>query len=73
MTEKDPLKNFKLIENKLIYSDEFGKLIGWNQQNNVVVLFSGSKDAIYVEGLDAVTIPKEAIPELIEFLKRAKK
>jgi len=60
----------KLLQNKEIYSDDEGKLIGWEQPNGTVVLFSGDKKAEHVEALEqTLQFPTDAVPELIKFLE----
>lgn len=63
------LGDFKLIQNKEIYSDDKGKLVGWEQKNNTIVLFAGAKETKYIGDLDCISFPAEAAPDLIDFLQ----
>lgn len=64
-------KNFKLIQNEVIYSDGKGELRGWEQSNNTIVLFAGKPGTEDVEDyLQSIQFPKAAIPRLIAFLGR---
>lgn len=66
------LEFFKLTQDREIYSDDRGKLIGWEQKNNTVVLFAGAKESKHVEELDNISFPTEAVPSLIKFLQSIK-
>ena len=64
-------KNFELIQNEVIYSDGRGELRGWEQPNNVIVLFAGEPETENVEDYpQSLQFPKVAIPLLIAFLGR---
>ncbi len=64
-------KNFKLIQNEVIYSDGRGELRGWEQPNNAIVLFAGDPETENVEDYpQTIQFPKAAIPLLIAFLGR---
>ena len=61
----------KLIQNEVIYSDGRGELRGWEQPNNVIVLFAGEPGTKNEEDyLQTLQFPKAAIPSLIAFLGR---
>ena len=74
MSEKEKIfKNFKLIQNEIIYSDTGGELRGWEQPNNTVVLFAGEPNTEKVEDYpQTLQFQKAAIPRLIAFLGRVK-
>jgi len=61
----------KLIQNEVIYSNGRGELRGWEQPNNVIVLFAGEPGNKNVEDYpQTLQFPKAAIPSLIAFLGR---
>lgn len=64
-------KDMELIQNEVIYSDGHGELRGWEQPNNVIVLFAGKPGTENVEDYpQCIQFPKAAIPLLIAFLGR---
>ena len=66
-------KDFELIQNEVIYSDGHGELRGWDQPNNVIVLFTGKPGTKNVEDYPQyIQFPKAAIPLLLTFLGRVK-
>jgi len=67
--KEEIFKNFKLIQNEIIYSDNRGELRGWEQSNNTIVLFAGKPNTEKIEDyLQTLQFPKAAIPQLIAFL-----
>lgn len=69
--EKRMFKDFELIQNEVIHSDGHGELRGWEQPNNVIVLFTGKPGTENVEDYPQyIQFPKAAIPLLIAFLGR---
>ena len=70
--EKRMFKDMELIQNEVIYFDGHGELRGWEQPNNVIVLFTGNPGTEDVEDYPQyIQFPKAAIPLLVAFLGRA--
>lgn len=64
-------KDFKLIQNEVIYSEGRGELRGWEQPNDAIVLFTGEPGTEDVEDYhQLILFPKAAVPSLIAFLGR---
>ena len=69
--EERMFKDMELIPNEVIHSDGGGELRGWEQPNNVIVLFAGKPKTEDVEDYpQSIQFPKAAIPMLIAFLGR---
>ena len=69
--EEGMFKDMELIQNEVIYFDKHGELRGWEQPNNVIVLFTGKQGTKDVEDYpQSIQFPKAAIPMLIAFLGR---
>ena len=69
MVSKEDFKWLELRQNKIIYSDAKHELRGWEQQDNVIVLFAGDLNTENVEDYDQmIQFPKSAVPRLIAFL-----
>ena len=69
--EKRMFKDSELRQNEVIHFDGHGELRGWEQPNNVIVLFAGKPKTENVEDYpQCIQFPKAAIPMLIAFLGR---
>lgn len=72
-TKERIFKDIELVQNEVIYSDGHGELRGWEQPNNVIVLFAGNPGTEDVEDYPQyIQFPKAAIPLLLAFLGRVK-
>jgi len=66
------LKPFKLIRDDCIYEAGNRELRGWQQTNSTIVLFVGKKGK-YIEEMEDISFPLEAIEPLMKWLSEVKR